>query len=76
MTWLCHQSLQNNFVTFFQLFSDNQLNSAIDECHFLKSKNEPGIIKIDNAIISSTSRKLLRVKEDCNLNLMNAYIAR
>ena len=68
------QKLENATTTLFQWFSDNQMKSNPDKCHFLCNSNSELSLTIETQKIKNSKfEKLLGIKLDSKLNF-NSHI--
>ena len=68
------QKVQNAAKTLFQWFSDNQIKSNPDKCHFLCNSNSEVSLTIETQKIKNSKfEKLLGIKLDSKLNF-NSHI--
>ena len=68
------QKLENAAKTLFQWFSNNQMKTNTDKCHFLSSISSEVSLAIENQKIKSSKfEKLLCIKSDSKLNF-NSHI--
>ena len=66
------QSLEHDSMMLFQWFSGNQMKANISKCNLLVNKMDEVTIRIgDTEIKDSEYEKLLGIKVDTKLNLMN-----